>query len=158
MQLWWLSGLSYISTACHGGASEKHWRKPKTPGDTSTCTGWQTDTCADHHQNLRTWLKVTPGSRKKNRQKMANTEGNKSRGREGCSSRFHHDNPPTERRIRGRKGSNRDWAVVWGAKKHGKGLYIPWFVYECGTPNCQVSPTSCKSSSVMYKMLNQAWE
>lgn len=123
-----------------------------------TCTGWQTDTCADHHQNLRTWLKVTPGSRKKNRQKMANTEGNKSRGREGCSSRFHHDNPPTERRIRGRKGSNRDWAVVWGAKKHGKGLYIPWFVYECGTPNCQVSPTSCKSSSVMYKMLNQPWE
>lgn len=64
-------------------------------------------------------MKMMPESRENKKQIMANTEGNvedKSQGREEYSSWLHHYNPSTDRQIRVRKGSNRDWAVVRGAK------------------------------------------
>lgn len=54
-------------------------------GHIHTHAPWQTDTCAGHHENLRTQLNMTPESRRKNKQIMANTEGNiedKSQGSE----------------------------------------------------------------------------
>ena len=72
-------------------------------------------------------MKMTPERREEHRQIMTNTEGNvedKSQGRQGYSSWVHYDNPSTERQMRGRKGSNGDWAVVRGAKQHRKTLYI----------------------------------
>lgn len=60
-------------------------------------------------------MNMTPERRESKKQIMANTEGNvedKSQGREEYSSWVHHYNPSTEGRMRERKGSNGDWAVV----------------------------------------------